>query len=129
MMLPDSFAVESAWGDRWSLVGSVTMRAQVLPTGGSLRLTRRNDFLSLRIRKAMIEGSVLPAVHLTTPGGDVKLVNARVMSVTHAGVNDRPQHENAGSGEFLVVSFTFQKIVWINKGGKKDWTDDWSAGG
>jgi hypothetical protein len=77
----------------------------------------------------MVEGSVLPAVQLTTPGGDVKLVNARVVNVTHAGVNDRPQHESAGPGEYLVVTFTFQQIVWTRKGGKKSWTDDWSAGG
>jgi len=126
MMLPNSFALESVWGDRWSLVGSVTMPAQAPATGGSLKFTRRDDFLSLRIRKAMIEGSILPVVHLATPDGDAKLVNARVVSVTPAGVNDRPQ---AGPGEFLVVSFTFQQIVWTRKGGKKGWTDDWSAGG
>lgn len=129
MMLPNSFGVESVSGDRWSLAGSITMPAQVPPTGGSLKLTRRNDFLSLRIRKAMVEGSILPAVYLTTPDGDAKLVNARVVSVTPAGLNDTPAHESKGPREYTVVSFTFRQIVWTKKVSKKGLSDDWSAGG
>jgi hypothetical protein len=129
MTLPNSFAFENVSGYRWSLVGSVDMPAQVPPTGGSLKLTRRNDFRAMFIRRAMREGSLLPAVQITTPGGEMKLLDARVVNVAKAGLNDRPQHADEGPSEYLVISLTFRQIIWTRKGNKKGWTDDWSAGG
>jgi len=122
-------ALESVGPGQWSLAGTLTMPADFVPAGGSLELTRRSDLLSPAIRKAMTDGSLLPAVQITTPGGDVRLVNARIVDIAPTGLSNKPGKPKTRYGEYTVISFTYQQIVITRRNSKKSWTDDWSAGG
>ena len=131
MMSFERPVLESAGPDRWSLAGWVRTSGPIMPSGGSLKLIRRKDFFSPKIRTAMVTKAVLPLVEITTPDATVTLSEVTITNIgASVGQAGKPRHGTSQTGsEYLEVDLTFRKIAVNGKRGGKGFKDDWSAGG
>jgi type VI protein secretion system component Hcp len=130
MMSFERAVLQGVSPDRWSLAGWVRTSAPIMPSGGSLKLIRRNDFFSPRIRAAMVTKTTLPLLEITTPDASVTLSDVTITNIEASGDPEKARHgTNQPGNEYVKISLTFRKIAVTGKIGGKGFKDDWSAGG
>ena len=99
----------------------------------SLKISRRFDALSARIRFAMNLKSIVPVVEINTPSGKVTLVNAKILGIALPVPRARPKRGAGTKGldthELEEIEFTFQTITHTGKVGHKADLDNWAIGG
>ena len=128
LVLVNNPIVESIGSDRWRLVGSVMTAAHFTMMGRSLKLIRRFDGLSPRIRFAMNVKSTLPVVEINASEGRFTLAGARIVNIIPVS-HQAPKHGTHPAYELEEIDFTFASITHSGKGGKKGMADNWSSGG
>jgi type VI protein secretion system component Hcp len=127
--------VAESVGSQWHLAGTINLVRRMHPSWyasnsspNCLQLTRRRDGRSWSLEHAMSIGKVLPKLEITTPEGNVTLLNAKIAGMGTAASHGGSKHTGSNdTHELERVSFTFQKIDISNNNSGAAFDDDWSS--